>query len=292
MGESKRPMIFIIIAAAANIFLDILFVAVIPLQAAGTAIATVVSQLASFIAAFIYMYRHREHFDFELKFSYFRMRKESVKIILMLGLPQVARSMLVRVSMFWVNARVNSFGIIASSTNGVGNKLQKFLEIATSSLSQAGGAMVSQNIGAEKYERTKKVVYCTCISSVVSAGIISLGVFFFPKAIFGIFTRDGEVLNMGVIYLHIMIVHFFASAVTSSFQCAVIGAGNAMLNFVIGFMDGIICKIGFSLIFDILLGWGVYSYFWGTAISRVIPGIICIAYFYSGRWKKRKLIKK
>ena len=126
MGESKRPMIFIIIAAAANIFLDILLVAVIPLQAAGTAIATVVSQLASFIAAFVYMYRHREHFDFELKFSYFRMRKESVKIILMLGLPQVARSMLVRVSMFWVNARVNSFGIIASSTNGVGNKLQPF----------------------------------------------------------------------------------------------------------------------------------------------------------------------
>ena len=292
MGESKRPMIFIIIAAAANIFLDILLVAVIPLQAAGTAIATVVSQLASFIAAFVYMYRHREHFDFELKFSYFRMRKESVKIILMLGLPQVARSMLVRVSMFWVNARVNSFGIIASSTNGVGNKLQKFLEIATSSLSQAGGAMVSQNIGAEKYERTKKVVYCTCISSVVSAGIISLGVFFFPKAIFGIFTIDGEVLNMGVIYLHIMIIHFFASAVTSSFQCAVIGAGNAMLNFVIGIMDGIICKIGFSLIFEMLLGWGVYSYFWGTAVSRIIPGIICIAYFYSGRWKKRKLIKK
>lgn len=285
-------MLFIIIAAAANIFLDILFVAVIPLQAAGTAIATTVSQLASFLAAFVYMYKHREQFDFELKLGYFRMRKEPVRVILILGLPQVARSMLVRVSMFWVNAAVNSFGIIASSTNGVGNKLQKFLEIATSSLSQAGGAMVSQNLGAEEYDRTKKVVYCTFLSSLVSTGVISLIVFLFPREVFGIFTKDSEVLNMGVIYLYIMIVHFFASAVTSSFQCAVIGSGNAMLNFVIGVMDGIICKIGFSLVFDMVFGWGVYSYFWGTAVSRIIPGFICIAYFYSGRWKTRKLIKK
>lgn len=290
MGESKRPMIFIIIAAIVNVFLDVLLVAVIPLDAAGTAIATAASQLASFAAAFFYMYRNREQFDFELRLSYFKLNPKAAKIILGLGVPQACRAILVRVSMLWVNASVNAYGLVASGTNSVGNKLQKFLEIFSQSMSQAGGAVVGQNLGAKKYDRAKKTVYLTALSCVIVAAAISVMVFFWPKALFGIFTTDAEVLDMGVIYLSIMIVHFFASAVTSSFQCMVIGAGNAPLNFAIGVLDGVICKIGFSLIFVGLMGMGVYGYFWGTALSRILPGLICIIYFYRGSWKDGKLL--
>lgn len=62
-----------------------------------------------------------------------------------------------RISMLWVNSQVNDYGFVAFSTNSVGNKIQKFLDIFTASLSQAGGAMVGQNLGAEKYDRAKKL---------------------------------------------------------------------------------------------------------------------------------------
>ena len=137
MGESKRPLIFIIVAATVNIFLDLLLVIVFRLEAAGTAIATAASQAASFAAAFIYMYRHREQFGFEMKLSYFKFDPESLKIIFRLGIPQACRTILVRVSMMWVNANVNAYGMVASGTNSVGNKLQKFLEIFSQSMSQA-----------------------------------------------------------------------------------------------------------------------------------------------------------
>lgn len=74
MGESKRPLEFVAVAATVNVFLDILLVAIIPLEAAGTAIATVASQIGSCVAAFIYLCRHKENFDFELKLSYFSMK--------------------------------------------------------------------------------------------------------------------------------------------------------------------------------------------------------------------------
>ncbi len=291
MGDSSRPLLFVLIAATANIFLDLLLVAVIPLEAAGTAIATVISQIAAFIAAFVCMYKNKENLSFGFDRQFFRIRKAPTLLILRLGIPQAARSILVRYSMVWVNASINAYGLVESSTNAIGNKLQKFLEIYSQSLSQAGGAIVGQNLGAKEYERAKKTVYYSCISCLIFAAFVSLLVYFFPKQVFGIFTSDASVLEMGVQYLYIMIIHFFVSAVISAFQCMVIGSGNATLNFVIGIMDGFVCKIGLSLIFVNLMDMGVYGFFWGTALSRIIPCIICIMYFYSNKWKKSILLK-
>ena len=292
MGESKRPLIFICAAAVVNIVLDLLLVVVIPMEAAGTAIATAASQLASFAAAFAFMYKYRETFDFQLKLSYFKIDKQSCKVILSLGIPQAFRSILVRVSMVWVNSNVNAYGMIESGTNNIGNKLQKFLEIFSASMSQAAGAMIGQNLGASEHKRAKQVtIWALCLSSAVAA-VISAVVWGWPHALFGIFTNNADVLDMGVTYLNIMIVHFFASAVTGSFQAMVIGAGNAKLNFLIGILDGVVCKVGFSLVFVQLMSMGVYGYFWGTAVSRILPGIICILYYFSERWKSSRLFEK
>jgi Na+-driven multidrug efflux pump len=262
------------------------------MEAAGTAIATVVSQFASFAASALYMYRHRKNFGFELKLEHFKINMQDCKVIMGLGIPQALRSTLVRFSMLWVNANVNSYGIVASATNSVGNKLQKFLEVGTTGLSQAAAAMVGQNLGARKIDRCKKIVLYSFYSGLVIAACISALCFFFPKAVFGVFTQDAAVLEMGVIYLRIMVFHFFLSALTSAFQSMVIGSGHASLNFVIGIMDGIVCKIGFSILFAWGLGMGAIGFFWGTALSRAIPGVICVAYFLSGRWENRKLLGK
>jgi putative MATE family efflux protein len=292
LGESKAPMRFICIAAAVNIVLDVILVVAFRMEAAGTAIATVVSQFASFAASALYMYRHRKNFGFELKLEHFKINMQDCKVIMGLGIPQALRSTLVRFSMLWVNANVNSYGIVASATNSVGNKLQKFLEVGTTGLSQAAAAMVGQNLGARKIDRCKKIVLYSFYSGLVIAACISALCFFFPKAVFGVFTQDAAVLEMGVIYLRIMVFHFFLSALTSAFQSMVIGSGHASLNFVIGIMDGIVCKIGFSILFAWGLGMGAIGFFWGTALSRAIPGVICVAYFLSGRWENRKLLGK
>ncbi len=317
MGESKRPLLFIIIAAVVNIVLDILLVAVIPLSAAGTAIATVISQLASFAACFIYMYKRRETFDFELKLSYFNLDATHMKMLLQLGLPQAIRSILVRVSMLWINASINACGAIASGTNGIGNKLQKFLEMFSSSMSQACAAMVGQNLGAQKQDRAKKAVRYTLLTSFAFGLLISLIILLFPKQTFGIFTIDQQVEALGVFYVQMLAVHILVSAVTSSYQAMVLGAGSAMLNFIIGVLDGVVCKIGLSLLFIQLFlnaapeafsfwtGMAAYAeadltleeflrtqaYFWGTGLSRVLPAVVCMIYYYTGAWKKKNLLK-
>jgi Na+-driven multidrug efflux pump len=290
MGESKRPRFFIIIAAVVNIFLDLFLVVVIPMQAAGTAIATTASQAASFFAAFLFMQKNKESFGFELKRSYFKLKREHIKVILALGIPQAARSLLVRVSIFWVNASINSYGLVVSATNSVGNKLQRFLDIYSASFSQAASATIGQNLGAKKPERAKRVVYYSCVFCLCLASIVTAAIVFIPKTIFGIFTNDNAVISMGVDFLRILIIHFYVSAAISAFQAMVIGSGNSVLNFVIGILDGVICKIGLSIIFANIMDMGAYGYFWGITLSRTLPCLICMFYFFSGMWNRRKLL--
>lgn len=290
LGESKAPMWFIIIAAVSNIALDLVLVAVFDLQAAGTAIATVAAQMASFIAAAVYMVKHKDQLGLELNLATFRIDKDDLKVIMAQAIPQALRSTLVRFGMLWVNANVNAYGMIPSGTNNVGNKLQKFLDVGSTSLAQASSAMVGQNLGAKKPERAKKTVLYAFVSSLIVSSVIALVCVLFPKPVFRIFTTDVDVMEMGVIYLRIMVFQFLLSALTASFQSMVIGCGNAPLNFVIGVLDGLVCKIGLSVLFAWVLDMGAIGFFWGTALSRAIPGIICVAYFLSGKWATRKLL--
>ncbi len=290
MGESRWPLVFIIIAAVINIFLDLLLVVVFHMDAAGTAIATTLSQVGAFVAAFWFLYRYRDRFAFELKWSYFKVDGHAAKVIVNQGLPQAVRSLLVRFSLLWVNANINSYGLVASATNSVGNKIQKFLDVFMMGITQGSAAMVGQNLGARKQDRAGKTIWYTFGCTMVVAVVLMLLSILIPRQIFRLFTADSEVLDLGVTYMHILIAHYFCSAVTTSFQSMVIGSGFASMNFVIGILDGVVCKIGLSLILGNVMGMGVIGYFWAMGFSRALPGIICFIFFISGSWKKRKLL--
>lgn len=159
MGESKRPLIFIIIAAVIYLFADVLLVAVFHIEAAGTAIATVLSQLGSFGAAFHYLYKRREKFGIKFDLSFLKMDPHALGILVKLAVPQIAGSLLVRFGLLYINANINAYGTEVSAINGVGNKLQKFLEVFLQGVDTASATMVGQNLGARKTERAGKVTW-------------------------------------------------------------------------------------------------------------------------------------
>ena len=290
MGEAKRPLLFIIVAATVNIFADLLLVVVIPLEAVGTAIATVLSQFGSFAAAFVFLYRRRETFDFELKLRYFKIVPQAARTIVKLSIPQLCRSLLVRVSMMYVNASCNVYGPVYSQTNSIGNKIQKFLEVFMQGIDTASATMIGQNLGAKKNDRAAKTVWTTLWMSMIVAVFAALLSWIIPRQMFSLFTNEETVKALGVVFLHIMTIHYFCSAFVGAFQSMVTGCGFVELGFGIGVLDGVICKIGFSLIFLNLLGVGETSFWWGTAVSRFLPGVLCLWYFLSGKWKTRKML--
>ncbi len=290
MGDSEKPLKFITVAALVNVVLDLLFVIVLKWDAAGTALATTISQGASFVSAFLHLWRNKDKFEFSLSKEYFNIDMPILKVLIKLGIPQVVRSTCVRTGMLWVNAQANSYGLIVSGANSVGNKLQKLLECFVSGVDTASAAMIGQNLGARKIERTKKITLYTVASCLVAAAVSSAIGLLLPKEIYGLFTKDAEVMEVGVTFLKIFTLHFFASAVTGSFQALVTGSGFVELGFVLGILDGLVCKIGLCMFFMNVLDMGYIGLWWGVAASRIPNAFIVIGYYLSGKWAERKLL--
>lgn len=289
MGESKRPLIFVSIAATINIFTDILFVAVFKMEAAGTAIATVLSQIGSCAAAFYYLYKHKETFDFELSTRFFRIRWEPLRKIMKVGIPQLVRSFAVHGSMLWVKSHINVYGLVPSSTYSIGNKIEKFMNVFVMGVDGAAGAMIGQNLGAKKPERVGKVLWYTLACN-MSVAVVVIGVFLtMPKQLFAMFTTDVEVIEFGVTFLRIMSVGMVVVAFSGCFKTIATGVGDAFLCFVLGILDGV-CRVLVCLLFFHVFKQGVQSYFWGAAFCMLVPGIVSFTYYITGAWKKKKLL--
>lgn len=292
MGEGKRPLIFISIAAGTNIILDLLFVALFSLEAAGTAIATVLAQIVAFMACAVSLYRHRESFHFRLKLCCMKPRREHLKVLMSLGIPLTAQSLLVQMSLLICSSRINLYGVVASGTNSIGNKIQKLVNVFTSSIITGSGAMIGQNLGARKYDRVKKIVSVSLFSSLFFAVLGSIIVNAFPDTIYRLFTKDASVIALGRTYLHIAVATFLLSAIQGPFQAVITGSGNARLSFVSGLLDGVVLRLGISFCFAYLLDMGVTGFFWGNALARFAPVFIGITYYLSGKWKTRKLLSE
>jgi putative MATE family efflux protein len=290
MGEAKRPLLFVSVAAISNIFMDLLLVAVFKMEAAGTAIATITAQCASFIAAAVFLYKKRTQFNISFTKDSLHINKRHFTVLLKLGLPLTAQSAFIHFTQLICSANINNYGLVASATNSIGNKVQKFVNIFSNSITAGSGAMVGQNIGAKKYDRVKKIVYTTLSCAAAFALVACMIALFLPKQAYSLFSSDSEVIEFGVTYLKIAMITFILSPIQGSFNAVVTGTGNAKLSFIIGLMDGVVLRLGISFLFAYALNMGVIGFFYGNSLARLGPVALGLWYYYSGAWKKFKLL--
>jgi len=290
MGESRRPLLFVSIAAVSNIFLDLFFVVVLKMEAAGTAWATILAQFISFAASIIFMYKKKEHFGFDFKLESFKVRREPLKVLIRLGIPKSLSSCLINVSLLYCTSHINAYGIVASATNSVGNKITRFANIITQSIDTGAAAMVGQCLGAKKNDRARAAVHVSLAIAMSMAVFNSALAIFCPKFIFGIFTNEAEVIEFGVTFMRISIITFFLSSFMGPFQAMLTGSGAAGLSFLVGILDGVVLRIGISIILAGVFHMDEKGYFLGNALARLAPCIIGAVYFYSNAWQRRKLL--
>jgi len=290
MGESKRPMVFMGISAVANIILDLLLVAGFGMGAKGAAIATTASQVVGCVYCLLYLYRNHRRFDFTMRWESFRIDKKTLGTILRLMAPLVIQIMAINVSMLFINAWVNSYGVVASAVSGTGSKLYSLFSIVTGAMQGAVGTFTGQNIAAGETGRVKACmkVSALCAMSVWCLALVICLVF--PVQLFSLFTREAAVLAMAEEYMFIQIFMYLGFALMCSPLGFLNGIGHVNLNLVIALADGVAARIGLSLLLAQVLGMGLHGYWWGQALAGFVSCIWGWAYFFSGRWKHRKLL--
>lgn len=289
MGDSKRPLVFVAIASVINLVLDLIFVAGLKLGAAGAAIATVISQAISFVSALVYLIKKREAFGFTFSRKTLKIHGATLKILTKLGVPLAFQMAAISISMLFVNSFINAYGEAASAVYGAGLKLQNIPSIITHGMSTANSSMVGQNMAAGKPDRVRKSVRTCFRLNLAVYGVFILGCMLFPKTIFKIFTTDEAVLELAPAYLRISCIGFAASIFNSSFNSVINGIGFTSLSMAIGLLDSVVARISFSLLFGIVLGFGLNGFFLGHALAIWATALMSFGYYLSGRWEHYQL---
>ncbi len=290
MGDSKHPFVFVAIAALINIVLDLLFVGPLKMACLGAALATVLSQTLSFVIALIFLYRHRDRMGFDFHWKCFRPDGKELRAMVKLGMPLSIQSVAVSISMLVIARWINAYGVVASAATAVGNKLTLVATICTTAMMTAGNSIIAQNFAARKLDRVTKTTGCILIINLGFCALLSLIFALFPEQVFGLFDRDPAVLALSHPYVPICILNMLGFATRATAMAFINGIGNSRLSFISGFIDGIIARIGLSLLLGISLGMGVRGFWLGSSLAGLVIGIIGVFYYCSGKWKTRDLL--
>ena len=288
MGDSRRPFVFIAIAAVVNIVLDLVFVAVFDMEVLGAALATVISQGLSFVIALTYLYINKNSFGFDFKPVSFKIDRQAFKKLVALGVPMAIQSAAINLSKIVLTSWINLYGVVFSALSGLYNKINMMIGIVSQSFTTAGSTMVGQSLGAKKYERVPKIMKVVLYCSLLISTLLAVALFFFSEPIFRMFTNDKEVLAIASIVVIPAILNMYGSATRSMSFSLMNGSGNAKLNFVVAIIDGMISRIGISALLGFAVGMGCQGFWYGDALAGFMPMVIGLVFFFSGRWKRNK----
>ena len=286
MGDSKRPFMFIAIAAVLNMVLDVIFVAVFKLEVFGAALATVMGQGVSFVFSIIYLYKNRDSFCFDFARSSFKPDRDCLKKLTTLGIPMAIQSAAVSFSKIVLLSWVNAFGVVDSALSGIYNKVGTVAGIVSASFTTAGSSMVGQNLGAGKYKRIPEILKTILITCGTIYTLLSLAMLLFSGGIFHMFTSDSAVLTVAFVLVWPIIVNFYGCATRSVAFALINGSGKTKLNLAVALIDGLISRIGIAALLGFALKLGCQGFWFGDAIAGFIPIAIGVCFYVSGNWKK------
>lgn len=290
LGDSKRPLYFVMIAAAINVVLDLVLVGRFNMGAAGAAYATIFSQAVSFILSVIYLSLTGFFKGYTVKD--FKIDKQKAVLLFKIGLPSAIQSLVISLSFMTLTALVNSLpnAEVAAACQGVGSKINSFAILPGLAFSNAISSMAGQNIGAGEYERAKKTMKIGMLLAFSFSVAVMCVVEAFPQVLFRAFTDDAEVIATGVPYLRLIAIDYLFTGFMFSFNGLAIAAGNTSFALFNSFFNSIIVRVPLAYAAVYLLNMGFNGVGLAIGCASVFSVFIGLWYVKSDRWRHSKVI--
>lgn len=248
LGNSTLPLIFVAIACVVNIFGDLLFVAVLHMNVAGAALATVLAQAVSVVLSLVII--RRQELPFRMTRKDIRFNSEVGKFV-RIGVPIAFQEVLTNLSFLALCAFINRLGLDASSGYGVANKITSFILLLPGSLMQSMSAFVAQNVGAGKEERARKSMF-TGIAIGATIGVpIAAAAFLCGDVMSAVFSSDPAVIARSAEYLKGFALESVVTAFLFSFIGYFNGHGQTMWVMIQGLAQSFLVRLPMSYLMSI-----------------------------------------
>ena len=281
LGDSRRPLYYLIISSVTNVLLDLLFIAVFRWGVWAAAFATTLSQALSAVLCIIHL--SKKGTLYQLQLSKLRIDKESLGEIVRYGLPAGVQNSVIGFANVIVQTNINSFTKIATAAYGTYAKIEGFAFLPITSFTMALTTFTGQNLGAGLYDRAKKGSRFGIISAVVLAEAIGLVIWLAAPFLIGLFSDDPAVIELGTKQARIESLFFCLLAFSHAVAAVCRGAGKVFVPMSVMLAIWCVLRITYITIMMHYVHEIQYIY-WAYPITWGISSIIYLFYYLFADW--------
>ena len=282
LGDSKTPLIFLIVASVLNVILDLIFVLSFGWGVVGAGVATAFSQLISALACIIYAYKSNTYF--KLKKKNIKLNGSIIKKSCKLGIPVALQNSLIAFSLIVLQKVVNGYGATFTTAFTVVSRIETLVQQPFMSLGAAVSTYTGQNIGAGLKDRVRKGFNSATLVSSIFALAVGVVFWIFAPSIASIFGKDADVIRITCcFYIFLGLIYTTRNVLN--------GAGDAMFSLFTGIVE-CIGRVGFAYPMTLIPFMGKYGVFYATGLTWFLNGMFSLIRYKRGKWKKIDVISK
>ncbi len=281
LGDSKRPLYYLIISSLLNIVLDLLFIGGFGWGVWSAAVATIISQAVSMILCLMHLCKKGTFYQVELK--KLRFDGKMVKEIIYYGFPAGIQNSVIGLANVIVQTNINSFGKLATAAYGSYSKIEGFAFLPVNSFTMALTTFIGQNLGAREHERAKKGANFGIWSSVLCAELIGVAIYAAAPYLIQMFSDNPEVIAIGTRQARIEALFFCLLAYSHAIAAVCRGAGKAFVPMFIMLAIWCVLRICYITIVMKVKHDLVYIY-WAYPLTWGISSVIYLIYYRCSDW--------
>ena len=287
MGDSKRPMLFLMVTCILNVVLDLLFVAVLHMGVAGAALATVLSQMISAVLPIVVLLRQKED---QLELRKLRIERSLLGRILRIGIPAGLQFVTFDFSNILIQSGINSFGDITMAAWTAHGKTDALTWMVTGAFGVSITTFVGQNFGAQKYSRIRKGTWTCLAMGVVMVAALDALLLAFRTPILGIYTDNPEVIAVGSMVMLSIMPYEFLFMPIEVFAGTMRGVGYSLMPTLI--TGSCVCLFRVVWLMTAVRHWhSLKTLTLSYLLSWALAAAVFLAVYFKGNWLRRRIVQ-
>lgn len=288
LGDSKTPLIFLIVSSFINVGLDLLFVLVFHWGVAGAAWATVIAQFISAIGSILFALSRNPYLKLEKR--HFTVDNDIIKKSFQIGLPVAGQNAMIAFSCVALQSVVNNYGTTVMAAYTATSRVEQLVQQPFGSLGTAVSTFAGQNVGAEKYDRVSTSCKKSTLIVLVFSFMMIAVMFLFGDPIVRLFVNEPDVIEIGARGLRITSFMYFALGMIYITRGMLNGVGDAAYAMINGLTE-VVGRIGFAYLLMSIPAVGMWGVWYTNGLTWILAGAAGIIRFFQGKWKTKSVVK-
>lgn len=281
VGDSRHPLIYLIISSITNIVLDLLFIAVFKMGVGAAAVATITSQILSALLCFGRLVRSKE--EYRVQVRKIRFHGNMMKQIITNGVPAGIQNSIIALANVVVQSNINAFGADAVAGCGAYAKIEGFGFLPINCFTMSLTTFISQNLGAKQYERAKKGARFGIICCITMAEVIGILIYAFIPWLVGAFDNTPAVIHYGTTQARTVTLFYFLLALSHCLAAIFRGSGKSTVPMVVMLACWCIIRITYITI-AVQIVPVIRTVFWAYPLTWSLSSMIFLIYFFKADW--------